>query len=198
MLPVRATLKNANGPESKLSNPKMASTDALLRTLDQEVSTKNLPRSFWLLLDYLTDKVRETGKELPFFVDVRVFSKEVQAVIDGELPPPTFKLQSLPPRMTVRAILQMVLPQFDGGEATFLIRHHRVEITTKKVATLPALLKQTIAATFDRQPLEFVLDDLSEITGVSVISDGRAQDKLCTPITARFRNDVPLLEALAW
>src|SRR5262249_1405155 len=61
---------------------------------------------------------------------------------------------------------------------------------------LPNLLKQTFAASFDRQPLDLVLDDLSEITGVSVVIDGRAKDRVGTPITARFRNDMPLLEAL--
>lgn len=134
---------------------------------------------------------------MPFFVDVRVFSKDVQAVIDGQLPPPVFKLQPLPSRMSVRAILQMALNEFDGGEATFLIRQGRVEITTKQAASLPNLLKQTFAASFDRQPLEVVLDDLSDLTGVSVVVDGRARDKARTAIiTARFRNDVPVLEAL--
>jgi hypothetical protein len=31
---------------------------------------------------------------------------------------------------------------------------------------------------------------------VSVVIDGRARDKARTPLTAHFRNDVPLLEAL--
>jgi hypothetical protein len=193
---LRAAQKTGSGTDTPLSNPKMASTDALMRTLDQEISTKDLPVSFYPLLAYLTDKMREVGKELTFFVDVRVFSKDVQAVVDGELPPPRFKLQPLPSRMSVRAILQMAVSQFDGDEATFLIRQGRVEITTKKAASLANLLKQTFAASFDRHPLEFVLDDLSEITGVSVVIDGRARDKMRAPVTARFRNDVPLLEAL--
>lgn len=193
---LRATRKNGAGPESKPANSKMAATDALLRILDQEISTKDLPGTFWSLLDYLTAKMHDAGKELPFFVDVRVFSKDVRSVIDGELPPPRLKLQPLPPRMSVRAILQLAVNQFDGDEATFLIRQGRVEITTKKAAALANLLKQTVAAAFDRQPLEFVLDDLSELTGVSVVINGRAKDKVGTPVTARFRNDVPLLEAL--
>src|SRR5262249_9300233 len=126
-----AAQKTGSGTETPLSNPKMASTDALMRTLDQEISTKDLPVSFYPLLDYLTEKMREVGKELTFFVDVRAFSKDVQDVVDGLLPPPRFKLQPLPSRMSVRAILQMAVNQFDGDEATFLIRQGRVEITTK-------------------------------------------------------------------
>ena len=191
-----ATQDKGTGAESKPSNPKLARTDALVRLLDQEIPTKDLPRSFWDLLDYLTARTGEAGQELPFFVDVRHFSKEVQAVLDGQLPPPRFKLHPLPPRMSVRAILHFAVNQFDGGQATFLIRQGRVELTTREAAALPNLLKQTFAASFDRHPLEFVLDDLSEITGVSVVIDGRAKDRLRTPVTARFRNDVPLLEAL--
>jgi RNA polymerase sigma factor (sigma-70 family) len=174
----------------------LAATDALVRTLDEMIDTKDLLRSFWPLLDYLTDQMGQRGKELPFFVDVDAFSKEVREVLDGRLPPPNFKLQPLPARMSVRALLQMALNEFDGGAGTYLIRQQRVEITSKKAAALPNLLKQTFAASFDGTPLDAALDELSEITGVSVVIDGRARDKMGTPITARFRNDVPLLEAL--
>ncbi len=191
-----ATVANGTAAEPNLANPKMLRTDALMHLLDQEISTKDLPRSFWALLDDLTAKMQKTGKELSFFVNVREFSKDVQAVIDGELPPSVFKLQPLPARMSVRAILQMAVNQFDGAEATFVIRQGRVEIMTRQAAALENLLKQTFAASFDQQPLELVLDDLSEITGVSVIIDGRAREKKRTPVTARFRNDVPLREAL--
>jgi hypothetical protein len=194
--PDRATAEKGTGPGSRPPNLKMAPTDALLRALDQEIPTKDLPHSFWPLLEYLTERTRATGTELPFFVDVRVFSNDVREVLDGRLPPPVFKAQPLPSRMSIRSIVQMALNEFDGGEATFLVRQGRVEITSKKAAALPNLLKQTLAASFDRQPLEFVLDDLSDITGVSVVVDGRAGDRIRTPITARFRNDVPVLDAL--
>src|SRR5262249_26296940 len=68
-LGVRATGGNGTASETKPSNPKMARTDALMRTLDQEISTKDLPRSFWSLLDYLTARMGEAGKELHFFVN---------------------------------------------------------------------------------------------------------------------------------
>lgn len=42
-------------PESR-PNPKMVATDALMRHLDQEISTKDLPRSFWALLDDLSER----------------------------------------------------------------------------------------------------------------------------------------------
>ena len=194
-LPVTRNHGTSSAP--KAPNPKMAGTDALLDTLDLEISTKDLfPNSFYGVLTFLTDKVRERNRELPFYVDASVFSKEVRDVNEGLIPPPLLKAELLPPGMAVRAILEMGLRQFDGGEGTFLVRQRQVEITTRTAASLPNLLKQTVAVSFDQQPLEFVLDDLSEITGVSVVLDGRAGDRMRTPVTARFRNDVPLLEAL--
>jgi hypothetical protein len=192
---LRAKLTNGAAPEAKAPNPKMATTDALLHTLEHEIATKELPRNFWSLLEHLTSTMAKEGKELPFFVDVRVFPK-LRSEIDGELPPTVFKYPPHPARMSVGAILQMALDQLDGDEATFMIRQRRVEITTRKAAALSNLLKQTFTASFDQQPLEFVLDDLSDISGVSVVIDARARERMRAPITARFRNDVPLHEAL--
>jgi hypothetical protein len=44
--------------------------------------------------------------------------------------------------------------------------------------------------------LECALDELSEITGVSVVLDGRITENRQALVTACFRNDVPLLEGL--
>jgi hypothetical protein len=190
--------KDSSAPEPGLSNPKLATTDALMRALDLEIATKDLPRTFWSLLDYLTEKMRKEGKELSFLVDVGAFSKDVRAVVDGELPPPTFRLQPLPARMSIRAILQMALSDFDGGEATYLIRQHRIEITSKKAASTSNLLKQTFATSFDRQPVEFVLDELSELTGISVVIDGRARDRMRIRSRRGFATTCPCSRRCAW
>jgi hypothetical protein len=176
--------------EGKNSSPRIAATEALLRVLDEEIPTKDLPDNFFLLLEYLTDR-----RHLPFLVDFKSFTKDVQAVRDGELPPPQLKLQPLPARMTIRAVLHLAVDRFDS-EATFLVRQGRVEVTTRKAASFANLLTQTFAVSFDRQPLELVLDELSDLTGATIVSDDRARDALRTPVSARFRNDVPLLEAL--
>jgi type II secretory pathway component GspD/PulD (secretin) len=104
-------------------------------------------------------------------------------------------LLGLPRRMRVGDILQLLVAQFEE-ESTLLIRKNRVEITTKKAAGRDNLLKQTFVASFDQHPLEFILEDFADITGVSVIVDGRSKEKIRTPVTARFRNDVPLSDAL--
>jgi len=85
-------------------------------------------------------------------------------------------LPGLPRRLRVGDLLQLIVAQFDE-ESALLIRKNRVEITTKKAASRDNLLKQTFVASFDQHPLEYVLEDLAEITGVSVIVDGRSKER---------------------
>lgn len=114
-------------------------------------------------------------------------------MLRGEVPPP--RLLGAPRRMRAGELLQLLVAQFDE-ESTLLIRKNRVEITTKKAAARDNLLKQTFVASFEQQPLEFILEDLAAITGVSVVVDGRSKEKIRTPVSARFHNDVPLRDAL--
>jgi hypothetical protein len=182
----------ARASAQKNSSQRVREADALIRLLDEVVDLKDLKDGPSFLA--LEEWARARGKELPLFVDVKAFQDESSlAVIRGEIPPP--KLLGLPRRMRMGDLLQALVGQFEE-ESTILIRKGRVEITTRKAASRDNLLKQTFMASFDQQSLEVVLDDLADITGVSVIVDGRTKDKIRTPVTARFRNDVPLRDAL--
>jgi hypothetical protein len=183
---------NLEASAQKNSSPRVRETVALIRLLDEPIQLKDLKEgpSFSSLVEW----AQARGKELPIFVDVKAFQEESsQALIRGEVPPP--KLLGLPQRMRVGDLLQLMVAQFEE-ESTLLIRKNRVEITTKKAASRDNLLKQTFVAWFDQHPLELVLEDLADITGVSVIVDARAKEKIRTPVTAGFRNDVPLRDAL--
>jgi hypothetical protein len=176
----------------KNSSPRVRETEALLRLLDEPVNLKDLKEgaSFSSLVEW----AQARGKELPLFIDVKAFQEESSlALFRGEVPPP--KLLGLPRRMRVGDLLQLIVAQLEE-ESTLVIRKNRVEITTKKSASRDNLLKQTFVASFDQHPLEFVLEDLADITGVTVIVDGRSKEKIRTPVSARFRNDVPLCDAL--
>jgi hypothetical protein len=176
----------------KNSNPRVRETDALLRLLDEPVTLKDLKEgpSFSSIEEW----ARARGKELPIFIDVKAFQEESsQALFRGEIPPP--RLLGLPGHMRVGDLLQLLVAQLEE-ESTLLIRKSRVEITTKKAASRDNLLQQTFVAAFEQHPLEFVLEDLAAITGVSVIVDGRSKEKIRTPVTARFHNDVTLRDAL--
>jgi hypothetical protein len=183
---------NADAPAQKGSSPRVRETEALMRLLEEPIELRELKDgpSFTSVEEWAQGR----GKDLPIFVDVKAFQDEnTLAVFRGELPPP--KTLGLPRRMRVGDLLQVLVAQLEE-ESTLLIRKGRVEVTTKKASSRDNLLKQTFAASFDQHPLELVLEDLAEITGVSVIVDGRTKDKIRTPVTARFRNDVPLRDAL--
>jgi hypothetical protein len=183
---------NAQAVAQKNPNPRVRETEALLRLLEEPVLLQDLKEgpSFASLEEW----AKSRGKDLPLFIDVRAFQEESsQALFRGELPPP--KLPGLPRRMRVGDLLQLLVAQLEE-ESTLLIRKNRVEITTKKAASRDNLLRQTFVASFDQHPLEFVLEDLAALTGVSVVVDGRSKEKIRTPVTARFHNDVPVRDAL--
>src|SRR5207253_1863532 len=162
------------------------------RLLDEPINLKDLKEG--ASFSSVEEWAQARGKELTIFIDIKAFQDESsQALFRGEIPPP--KMLGLPRRMRVGDLLQLIVAQLEE-ESTLLIRKNRVEITTKRAASRDNLLKQTFVASFDQQPLEFVLEELADLTGVSVIVDGRSKEKLRTPVTARFRNDVPLRDAL--
>jgi hypothetical protein len=176
----------------KNASPRVRETDVLLRLLDEPLYLKDLKDG--ASFSSVEEWAQERGKELPIFIDVKAFQEESsQALFRGELPPP--RVLGLPQRIRLGDLLQLLVAQLEE-ESTLLIRKNRVEITTKKAASRDNLLKQTFVASFDQQPLESVLEDLADVTGVTVIVDGRSQDKIRTPVSARFRNDVPLRDAL--
>jgi hypothetical protein len=184
--------ENLEASAQKNPSLRVRQTEALIRLLDEPVNLKDLKEG--ATFSSLEEWAEARGTELPIFIDVKAFQEESsQALFRGEVPPP--KLLGLPRRMRLGDLLQLIVAQFEE-ESTLLIRKNRVEITTKKAASRDNLLKQTFVASFDQQPLESVLEDLADITGVSVIVDGRSKEKIRTPVTARFRNDVPLRDAL--
>jgi hypothetical protein len=183
---------NLEASAQKNSSPRTRETEALMRLLEEPVNLKDLKEG--ASFSSLEEWAQARGKELTIFIDIKAFQEESsQALFRGEIPPP--KLLGLPRRMRVGDLLQLLVAQFEE-ESTLLIRKNRVEITTKKAASRDNLLKQTFVASFDQHPLEVILEDLADITGVSVIVDGRSKEQIRTPVTARFRNDVPLRDAL--
>jgi hypothetical protein len=176
----------------KSASQRTNETAMLMRLLDETINVKDLKDGPSFLA--LEEWAQERGKDLPIFIDIKAFQKESSlALFRGEIPPP--KLLGLPRRMRVGEILQALVAQFEE-ESALLIRKNRVEITTRKAASRDALLKQTFVATFEQRPLQLILEELADMTGVSVIIDGRSKEKIQTPVSARFHNDVLLCDAL--
>ncbi len=101
---------------------------------------------------------------------------------------------SAPKRITRSKILKMVLGHVEPRNATFLVLPTYVDITTQEHS---APQRQPIMATFAGKPLAEALDDLADMTGISILVDARAGDKARTPITARFQQETSLVTAVA-
>src|SRR5262249_38791600 len=98
--------------------------------------------------------------------------------------------------MTVGMALRVALSQVPTGNATYLLRRGVIEVTTLQAASPRRLLRQRITANFKQYPLHDVIESLSEMTGLNVVLDQRAKDKLKTPVTATFGNGITLEGAL--
>src|SRR5262249_29502740 len=128
----------------------------------------------------------------PIQLDTRAFKEppwEVE-VLEAEV-----KLPPFPRRMTVEQAVRQAIKQLPAP-AALIFRGGQVEITTQDKAAREHLLNQTFFAEFDQRPLDQVLEDVCELTGVTVILDGRAKEKAKSPVTARFRNDVAAQDAV--
>jgi hypothetical protein len=137
------------------------------------------------------------GKDagLPIIVDQQSFKDANPEA--GDIYESPVKFPPRPLKMTVATALQIALSQVATADTTFVIRHGTVLITTAKQQRLETRLKQTVTADFDRRPLEDAIYELAEQTGVSIQVDSRAlKDKQNTQVTAVFRNDTSLRDAL--
>lgn len=94
-----------------------------------------------------------------------------------------------------REVLTQIGKARQGGGA-MLVRAGRIDIVPAESLTTENLLKQRVDIEFKDRPLASAIDDLSELTGLSIIVDPRTKEKAHSPITARFNGDVTLKDAL--
>src|SRR5262249_26461947 len=69
-------------------------------------------------------------------------------------------------------------------------------ITTNAAAHPERLLTKAVRARFDKTPLTEALDELADLTGATIVLDGRVGDSAKTPVTARFNNTISLQDAV--
>lgn len=94
-------------------------------------------------------------------------------------------------------VLQYVAKQLGKmPRGTILVRAGRVEIVPSVYATKEYMLNQNVEVAFKARPLADALEELSDMTGVSLVIDPRANEKAQMPVTARFNNDVALQDAV--
>jgi hypothetical protein len=180
--------------------PPATSSQAVVTLLQADIDLKDvgdrlkLKDVLELVSTYLTKL--NMGKEVLVYVDANAFKAEDEQVTLDQLWATEVEIPAVPKRVSVAALLDLSLGSLPGRNGTYLVRPGLLEITTRKQASPPALLRRKVAAAFAARPLKDAIQDLSDLTGASVTVDARAADKLKQPVTATFRHDTSLGAAL--
>jgi hypothetical protein len=136
------------------------------------------------------------GKEVLIVIDINAFKRENDEVTLDSIFGEEVEMPAIPKRLKVATLLRLALDKLPSRNATNLIRGGVVEITTVQKASPAGLLKQKVAANFAGTPLKDAIQELSEMTGATVVLDQRAADKLKQSVTVTFHHDTTLGAAL--
>jgi hypothetical protein len=167
----------------------------VLSSLQVEIGSKefaNLMR-FSELLQLSREKLQTTGQEVTFALDDEAYrdeNPEAPRIYESEI-----HLKSLPPKTTVMYLLRQALKQLPVKSA-IVVRSGRVDIVPLSRTSKEYMLNQTFHVDLKDRPLTLALEELSDLTGVSIVIDARAKQKAQSPVTARFHDDVALQDAV--
>jgi hypothetical protein len=146
------------------------------------------------LLAHVRDRLAAKGKELPIFVDALAFKQEnpdAQGIYDTAV-----RFDPIPKKQKLGMILRQALGRVQTNNATFLLRGGLIEITTFERAKPESLLGFPITARFNKHPLDEAIDELSDLSGATIIIDSRVGDKAKAPVSASFKNTITLESAV--
>ena len=162
--------------------------------LQTEVDATLLRESIKLseLLEYLNHKLPQDRK-VSIVVDAEAFREEFPELID--IHEVELRSRGLPAKMSALNMLRQALKLLPVKSA-LVIRAGRVEIVPSVRTSKEYMLNQTFNVDFKDRPLESALEELSELTGVSIVVDSRTKEKAKTAVSARFRDDVALQDAV--
>jgi hypothetical protein len=181
---------NKNSPGDK------ATSRALLASLQIETKTQDFGDTvkFGELLGLMREQLQmRHNRDVDFFVDEEAYREETSSdapnINDVEI-----RLKTLGPKVTYQNLLRHALQRLPAKFA-FVVRSGRVEIVPYARTAKEYMLNQTFHVDFKERNLDSALEELSDLTGVSIILDARAKQKAQTPISARFHDDVALQDA---
>ena len=106
----------------------------------------------------------------------------------------TVQLPTIPRKMSVLAVIDQFTTQTG---VTYLLRRGCIEIVPIDYAAIGSLMSQPVVARFENQPLRDVLQDLADLTGATIVLDARAAEAAREPISAVFRNNATLEDAMS-
>jgi hypothetical protein len=195
--------KGGAGPgplQEKKATPEKSPTSltsrAILSRLQLEVDTQDFKQrmKFKDFLADITQHMQARDQAVTILVDVEAFIQ-----INGPDSPHPFDeevvFNSNRKGATVIDMLNQVVKQIGKGSA-FIIRDGRVDIVPLAHTAKEYMLNQTVRVDFKEQRLDLALEEISDLTGVSIILDARAKEKAKTSVTARFSDDVAMQDAV--
>jgi hypothetical protein len=135
-------------------------------------------------LGYLSDRYN-----LTIIVDEMAFRTDADvADIQGAL----VKLDKVN-GIKLRTVLRLLLEQVEAG---ILEQDGAIRVLPKKRLTPKILLREPISASYQKVPLAQALEELSDLTGVSVVIDSHVADQASKSLVTAKLNDVPLETAV--
>jgi hypothetical protein len=166
----------------------------ILSSLQHEVDTAPFGGSiqFKEVVEILQDLLAKAGKNVRMYVDEEAFREESP---DGSVNDAQVRYKGLRSKATINQLLRQAIKQLPIPTA-FVIRGGHLDIVPAIRTEKKYLLNQTFHAEFKDRPLMQAIEELSELTGVSIIMDSRVKEKATTPVTGRFHEDVAVQDAV--
>ena len=181
------------GQKKPADKPGVGKSEALSALLGESIDMGNLAGNDVSLKDlvaYLQGKLVAVDRDFAIFVDTQAFAEEnpdAEKIEDTVVPVPGF-----PKKQKLAMVLRTALRRVRTNNATFLLRGGAIEITTMDRAKPENLLGYPITARFSKRPLDEAIDELSDLSGATIIIDSRVGDKAKTPVSASFKNTITL------
>jgi hypothetical protein len=190
----------AQEPPAKPQAGHKMTVRSVIALLQQEIDVKDVPQKTRVreILDFTFHQLKtfNMGKEVGILFDVNAFKADDDSVTTEGLLSEDFEITIFSKKVATGTLLRLALAKLPTHNATYLVRPGWIEITTIKAASTQSLLQRRISASFDKRPLDEALQELSDLTGASIVIDGRLGDKSKVPVTATFLNDTTLAGAL--
>ncbi len=197
---IAAAPLQAQPKKKKEAPPTALTTRAVVARLQLEIDTAPLRErmKFKEFLKIISADLEAHNREVTFDVNVEAFVERYGAdapnpyeeeilIISHRKRAPAIDLLNQAVRQIGRA---------SGDSGRLVIRGGRVEIMPASYTVKEFLLNESVRADFKEQRLDLALEELSDLTGVSIVIDARAKRKAQTTVTARFNGDVAVQDAV--
>jgi len=191
---VSALVAGAPGHAQPKDQKAPATSKEIYANLQTEVSASlfSEPMKLREFLELLSKQMLK-GREMTIVIDDEAYREELPDIQD--IAEVDVRVRGLSAKTTVLHVLRQALKQLPAKSA-LIVRAGRVDIVPAARTSKEWMLNQTFNVDFKDRPLEAALEELSELTGVSIVMDARAKEKAKSAVSARFRDDVALQDAV--